>query len=686
MQVKTIVVLCGSLLLAAGLRAQTVAPQDQLGDIVVTAQKRSESIQDVPAAVTVASGEALAQLGVTNPTDLARVVPGLVIADQSGTGFVFLRGVGQTQGAPNAQPGVSVNINGVYAPREMGVTPLYDLEQVEALPGPQGTLWGRNAAGGAIDFITKRPVLNEVSTDLTFEAGNYSLIHPTAVVNLPIGDTLAVRVVGDYDDHDGYLSNGSNDLKQPSGRVSVLFEPASQVSAFLSASYTHNGGIGTNQIDYVQAANVKNLYNQNFSTAGFFNDGNTYAVQGELRLGLTDHIDLTYIPGYVDVHKDQNLLFEGNSALFTNETHQWTQELRLSGSSSAFKWVTGLYWYQSPSILSILVGSPPTPAPTLFLAFQNRITGEAAFGDLTYSVTDNFRLLVGGRGSSDRFDGIFTASLLFLPPPLNEPSTVGNGDRRGHGDYKVGAEYDLTKHSMVYATVQSGYLMGGYTQEGKIFAPETLTSYTAGIKNQLLGDTLRLNVEGFYYDYKNYQLEFIQGVNTVVMTEPARIYGVELDVSARVASGTTLRLNALGMSARIYTNSDELFDRDGVQTSIRGYQLPNAPSATITAGVDQEFPLPNGATLVGRGQVYYNSGYWNEFAHDLNTHQGGFTNSDLSLTYITPRKHWNVGAFARNLENNAVLVGANKPSPDLGPSQPFLQPPRTFGVRGEMHF
>jgi iron complex outermembrane receptor protein len=673
-------ILCVSPIVTA--YAQSADSSGQIDEIIVTAEKRSQSIQNVPAAVTAVSGEGLADLGITDQTELAQVVPGLVIGDQTGAGEYFLRGVGQTQGSPNAQTGISVNLNGIATAREAGVLPLYDMERVEVLPGPQGTLYGSSAAGGVINFITKRPVLGKFTADASLEVGNYSLDHPTAALNLPIGDSAALRLSGEFEHHTGYFTNGSNDLEQGSGRITFLAEPTSRLSVLATAMYVHDGGIGSNYVDYVQAKDVRNLYDQDFSTAGLYLHRSTEIAQGEIRYKVTDSIDLTYLPGWIQVLAYDAHIFVGLPSLFTTLLHQNTQELRLSGDTGPFSWISGLYWYDSTHGLDALVGTPPFRAPVVNVDFQNHIQGDSVFGEGTYHATDRLRFTVGARFSSDYFNGYEAETALLPPPPKEE--LAGNDQRRGRADYKVGTQFDLSSMSMAYASIQSGYLIGGYTQSGQVFAPETLTAYTGGIKNRLLDGSLVLNFEGFYYDYKGYQLQYTQGIEFLVDSAPARIYGGQVDVVEHVAKGTTLNFNALVESAEIQTSNEELFDRDAKMVSIRGYQLPNAPTTTLTLGLEQRFGVGPG-DVVFNGQVYFNSGYWMDFTHDLNTHQSSYTRSDMSLMYEDSSKRWSAGLFVRNAENNGILIGANKPSPDLSASNSFLYAPRTFGARFEYH-
>lgn len=211
-----------SMALSSAALAQD-ADRSSLGEIVVTAQKREQTLQSIPAAVTAASGETLVQVGVTNQSDLGKLAPGLVLATQAGLGFTFLRGVGQTLPTPNAAPAVSVNFNGMFVPSESGYTPLFDIERVEVLPGPQGTLYGRASAGGAINFITKKPT-HEFSGGVRAEFGNYDAMMISGALNVPLGAGLALRVSGIARRHDSYQTNNLNDEKMWAGRAMLSYD------------------------------------------------------------------------------------------------------------------------------------------------------------------------------------------------------------------------------------------------------------------------------------------------------------------------------------------------------------------------------------------------------------------------------------------------------------------------------
>lgn len=671
---------------AAAPAADSRGPEDT--DIIVTAERRETSIQRVPAAVTAVRGEALESVGITDQSQLSKLVPGLAIGAQGGNGVAFIRGIGQTQGAPNSQPGVAINLNGVYLPRESGTTPLFDMDRVEVLPGPQGTLWGRNAAGGAINFITRRPVF-EFEASAALEVGNYDLVHPSAMINLPVGDEFAVRLAGDYHKRDGYLANGANDRDSYSGRLSLLWEPDDRFSALIVGSHNHEGGIGSNSVQYSETGvrgvfnPVGNIYNQTYPVTILRQDRDTYVIQGEFSYQLSDDVSLTYAPAYVDIDSNDIVQNSGTApAVLVRTVEQQSHELRLSSSGDQrLNWVLGALWYRADHSFSSLL-RPDLPVPLGSSRMTNEVDSLALFGQATYGVTDRFRLTLGGRLSTDKFDG---TSRVATPPRSEAAPLIGGGkDRDSRLDWKVGVEYDVAPRSLLYANVQTGYLMGGWTQSGTLFRPATLTAYTAGARNRFLDGSLTLNLEAFYYDYKDYQLQFLQGTIFSSFNADARIFGAQIDMIAQPGDNDTFRFG-VGLQNGEIRDRTNLYARDGVPVSINGYELPNAPDVTVTASWNHRFPLPGGAAIDANASTSFNSGYWMVFTHDRNTHQESFTLTDLALTYRAPGNRWSIGAFVRNLENKAVFVGANKPPPNaLGAA--YVNAPRTYGLRLEGSF
>lgn len=214
-----------------------------IGEIIVTAQKRAESIQRTALSIEVLEGDSLIDRGITSSSDLTKVAPGV---QASGSGFnqIFVRGVGDYGVTISANPAVVTNLNGIpiSRPQVIGGN-FFDLERVEVLKGPQGTLYGRNASGGAINLVAVRPKLEEVSGYLFASYGNYDALQAEGAINLPLGSTVAVRLSGQFADRDGYLSDGTNDDKHQSLRFQSIYQQG-PVTAQLRVGYQHIGGKG----------------------------------------------------------------------------------------------------------------------------------------------------------------------------------------------------------------------------------------------------------------------------------------------------------------------------------------------------------------------------------------------------------------------------------------------------------
>jgi iron complex outermembrane receptor protein len=650
-------------------------------DIIVTAQKREQTLQDIPAAVTAASGQVLAQTGITNQTELAKLAPGLVLSTQAGLGFTFLRGVGQTLPTPNAAPAVSVNFNGMFVPSESGFTPLFDIERVEILPGPQGTLYGRASAGGAINFITKKPT-QEFGGNVRAEVGDYSAIMVSGALNVPLGAGLALRLSGIVRRHDSYQTNNINDENMWAGRAMLSYDADGPFSGTITFQRHHEGGRGTGAIQFNGAIptptmpDPDDLYNSNVPDIGQFTRANTTLLVGNFNLKLGDNVDLTYIPGYSKTERRQVLaLFGLIPADLRTDVVQYSQELRLAGNNSTGDWVLGLYWLHSPhrnfySDIALFGG---------VYAMENKYTSYAGFAEYRLRATHALTLTAGARYSHDTYDG---RNYQTYPPAYNGPAS----DSRGHFDFKLGAEYELAPDSLIYATLQTGYVPAGFANGGVPFAPAKLTAYTIGSKNKFLDGALTANLELFYYDYKNFQLQFYQLNGSFGSASvPARIMGGEFKLALRLGSDDVLGFNGLVQSARMLDETN-LYDRDGVFGSVYGLQLPYAPDVTLNGNWSHTFRLANERRIVAQVNTMYSSSYWMQFTHDKNTQQKGFTKTDASLTYFAPDDRWSIGAFVRNIENNAVLVGANKPVFPGAFSDPFLRPPRTYGISFHANF
>lgn len=691
--------------------AQSAAPAGEadtdssggLADIIVTASKRSENLQKAPSAVSVVGGDRIADSGLVDATQLSKIVPGLVIGRQGANAVLFLRGVGQTSSTPAAQPGISLNIDGVYVPRELGGATMFDLERVEVLPGPQGTLYGRNSAGGAINLVTRKPG-REFAAEGFAEVGNYGLVHTFGAVDVPVAESLAVRAAVDVNMRDGYLSNGANDADSLSGRISALYEPGSGVSALLQYTYLRQGGVG---MAYMAKGGDKGPPFGSTSDPwfnSFPNDDLSYRYRGHIVTGnvgidLSDNITLNYIANYSQAKLEHRLQFFGTlHNRYPQSLKQYSQELRLANDGTGrLKWLAGLFWYKAESLADVNLSIPGGP-PIVFVHFGNKLDSWAAFGQATYSISDAFRLTVGGRYSSDKFDGEGSQVAVFPPPAVSQ--TYAAALRKGRADWKIGVEYDAAPQSMLYLTAQSGYLQGGFTQVDirstlpKTFDPVKLIAFTGGAKNRFLDNRLQINNEIFYYIYSDYQTQTVgidQNTNLtafLIRNAPKTvIYGNQLDVTYNATDNTDLNVSVAYLHSEITKGfSPPSTPAPAGFNSFKGYEMVNAPKWTINGAIEQRFPLGNGGKITARVSSTYNSGYWTVFTQEAYTRQKSFTKTDANLTYYAPEERWYLGAWIRNMENTATYFGTGQPSFDGSFVPTFIDAPRTYGLRAGFNF
>jgi iron complex outermembrane receptor protein len=530
---------------------------------------------------------------------------------------------------------------------------------------------------------------------LVLESGNYDLAHLTAVQNVPLTSSLALRAALDYTYHSGYDATGADSANNIAARISGLYSVGSDSYVYLWAY-----GVGKN-------GNVPNLMNKgydlntgSFSENAFLHrnpwddtlrgplqqfaifgqpraqnlDYENYAVGGELQFALGGNVTLTYIPSYFHLKEDY---IQWNSAITEeNRLHleQVTQELRLAGNLSRLTWLAGLYGYRvtGAQLVLALVGTPAQG--TYGNITDDEEKGAAGFGQATYSLLDTLRLTAGGRYSIDERTG------AGLSPDSGTPFDF-NGTFR-HFDYKAGLEYDLTAQAMAYASFQTAYQPGTYEQfattpeRSNRVEPATLHAVTAGIKTRFLDNRLQVNDEAFSYDYHNF---FAQAFNNNLHFNPlfnarkVRIYGDELNVTVRPTSADLFNANAAWTHARnvdFTTPSGQNFD-----------DLSPAYAADWTAAVSLQhnYLLPSGS-LALEGDARYESAFYADYAHSPGLRQPANTKGNASLTYHSVGDRWSVGVWIKNISNVAVMAaGASGGIP--GPANVYLEPPRTYGAR-----
>ncbi|MBO9602789.1 MAG: TonB-dependent receptor [Novosphingobium sp.] len=435
------------------------ADQGGITDIIVTAQHVEESAQRAPIAISVVSADALEQAAVARPEDLSKLVPALSITNNGGPYSVFfVRGVGNSTLNAYSDPGVAFNYDGIYIGRPSSTSgTFYDLARVEVLKGPQGTLYGRNATGGAINVIPNTPKLGDNSLSVLASYGNYNAVTLQGAANLAVGDNAAFRVAGNYVAHDAYLDDGTGDLKEYGFRAQFAAELSPAIHARIAADYAHQGGVGSFSTYLGKATanyGMSGFQGYTYTPSGFgpkngilspasqaydaalyvpqvgrtgkfiegvpYNNNDYWGVNAEINVDVGAG-SLTVIPAYREADLD-NLFTAGMNGAKTNEKDKQTSlEARYAVDiGDKLDILLGGYYFHE-RIASYTYFSQFTLVP-----YQDFTTGTdsyAAFGKLSYEVAPGLKLTAAGRYTSDRkkFDGTSDVYLLFCGNPASVP-------------------------------------------------------------------------------------------------------------------------------------------------------------------------------------------------------------------------------------------------------------------------
>jgi len=622
-------------------QAQDAAvPAAGIADIVVTASRREVSVQKESRAIDVVSGASLVRNGVTDATTLQKLVPGLSIAQNGSLLQVSVRGVGDRAISASTDPAVAMSIDGVYLPRANELTKFFfDIDRVELLKGPQGTLYGRNASAGALNVITIRPKF-ETSGYIEGEYGNYDAKRLAGAINYAIGDSVAVRIAGQWTDRDGYLTDGFNDDKSHAVRAQMLIAPTSDTSLLIEAAYSHTGGLGSAGVlsrgtlsrgaapalpdnRWAGPTDPSTLAYLDATSPGAARALRLYGDTAHLRLNVYtlsatfehkfDWATLTLIPSYVGARLNEiNYASLAVASQEVNKSDEFAMEARLSSPSDArIKWVIGSFG--SLEDISDMRQSyiPILPTNAIDSVSVTPVLNDrtwAVFGEANASLTDRLRLIAGGRYTWEKKyvrGYIGTVGLTFDPSipglvnPSDFPLTHADADYPTTGpsvdgqrvdkafNYRAGIEYDLAPRSMVYATVSTGFKAGGffgYLSPYNSYKPEKLTSFQVGSKNRFLDNRLQFNVEGFYWKYKNKQETFLANFgppygNILDTANAGRVtmYGADVSIIGQITPNDTIS----GEAEYLHSKYDRF------TYSFVGSPDPtiNCPAATDTAGV-----------------------------------------------------------------------------------------------------
>ena len=671
--------------------AEDIGNDGEAADIVVTANKRTERLQDVPIAVSAISGEGLAASHVTQAEDIAQTVPNLQMNTTVGdnTPIFSLRGVSMYDYSLNQSSPIATYYDEVYKGSFalLGAT-MFDIDRIEVLRGPQGTLYGKNTTGGAINIITKTARLGEFSGSAAVGYGNYDRIDLNSAVNAPLGDKAALRVAGTFARARGWLDNQTpgkpdlNSVREFAVRGSLLVEPSDAASFVLRAAHSYqnprNYGIYAEPL----ASNRAGLstYQVRSNLSDIRRTARTTAMSLTGNVDLSDGLMLTSITSF---DKGKLFLFEDTDGQdlrvfevsYDAKAKQWTQDIRLTSDfDGPANFILGGYFSREKVFNSnatyIFADTEQDGVPgisggdcaagfPLSCVFTNRFDqtkkSAALYGDASFNATDALTLRAGLRFTRDtgRQIGLVSVAtaldgdVVDTPIPLTN-LTYATSNLSG----KAGLDYRFSDDVMAYATFSRGYRSPSFNAQA-FFAPaeagsagsETINAYEVGLKSQFADNAATLNLAGFYYDYHNQQFISVDpataAANLINIPE-SRIYGAEAELTWEANDTLTVRTGIGLLNSKV-----ERGIISGI--NIAGKDLPTAPSFSMTGGIDLKLMDNDSGKLVLSGSGSYASSQFFEILNVERLKQRGYALFNAHLDWGSADGRWNASLWGRNL-------------------------------------
>jgi iron complex outermembrane receptor protein len=698
----------------------------KLEDIVVTARKREESLQDVPIAVTAYSGDAINQAQITDLSAIAGRTPSFTFQKQGSIEQeAFIRGVGTVRlTSATADPSVGLFINEVYVGRRGAATPpIFDLERVEVLRGPQGTIFGKNVVGGAISLITGAPKF-DFGAGAYIAAGNYGTVQTEGHVTGALSDKVAARLAFSADRHDGYSRNVVNgqeleDTSGYAGRLSFLVKANDRLTLNFVGDFSHDngGGQARHAVDDPTRPGIGPITTGQISKDPRTTETPYFQFQRRTTYGFSARADydfggatLTYLGAVRGGDSGQRFSQAGagappsftDSVLTQQEKYTGlTQELRVAADpANAFRWLFGLYYLREETdrssenaARSALPGGPGGTRDSLDgvnVFAQNGVASNyAAFGELEYEFAPGLTASLGARYTIDRKTMDATARIISLglpgdilsPAPLRTPYAISVDKTWRELTPRAALEWKPSRNILVYASAARGFKGGGWqaatpdpVTAARPFNPETAWNYEIGIKSDLFDRRVRLNLAAFRLDFNDLQVEQLDDVLlTTVVTNAAsaKIQGLEGELSFAVAEGLTLSGSGSLLDAKY-----KLYVDPRRNITYTGNKLPRTPDYQFSVAADLTRPLGADLEFTAHADYTYQDRFF--YGPDNTNREPGYGLLDARLGIGKVGGSWSVSLWGKNLTNKLYRTSV---IPFLGDESSLYGAPRTYGIR-----
>lgn len=729
-------------MLLTGLSSQALMAQaamddavDESMEIVVTAQKRSERLQDVPISVSAIGGDAVRKQRLTSADDLVSKVANLQLTSTVGDGtpIFALRGVSMSDYSLNQSGPVATYYDEVYKGNFafLGVA-LYDLERVEVLRGPQGTLYGKNTTGGAVNLISHKPDLGKVEGYLNLGYGNYNRHEANGAINLPLGETVAARVAFTAARAEGWFRNqlpGQPDLngtREYAVRGSMLWEPKDGTSFLLraSTSYQNPRNYGIFAAPGPDGVGV-GLYESLGQGSSYFRTGigrrqieSNYTPRRRARtyaLALTSTFDIGNDLSIVSVSSwDKGRLNFGEDTdgapnktleiFYGDRASQLSQDLRLASSwGGPFEFILGAYYNRekvfnttdfgifkdadidgSGTIDAADCAAGLPAACSVVNSFDQLKHSYALYTDMHYDFGGGFTLRGGLRFTRDdgKQKGLRSDALGVdgsLVATLISPTTLSFKNDNISG--KIGIDYKIDRDRMLYASYSRGYRAPSFNaqaffdpSEASVAKPETIDAFEGGVKLQLADRRITLNLAGFYYLYKNQQFINVSpqtAAQTLVNVDKSRIFGGEVEFNARASEYLSVRAGLGLLNAKI---------KKGILSGVdvKGNRLSNAPSVSANAGVDITLMDDDAGKLSLHPDISYVSSQYFEVFNVPRLRQSAYALFGGHIDF--ERGPFSVSIWGKNLTNKFYVTSRVDLTGGFGFDYNHVGAPRTYGA------
>lgn len=679
-------------LLAAQAQAQTPTPAGGIEDIVVTARRTNEQLQRTPVTITALTTESLRTRQIVDVTALQQTTPGLVVKqNHSGVGL-SLRGQVQTSSDSSVDQSVGLYVDGVYVARQMaGRFDMLDIERIEVLHGPQGTLFGRNTTGGAISIITNKPS-DLFEGSIVAGIGNFDRREVTGVVNVPVSEFLSARVAGRHVEHDGFGRNtflnrdvGNDNYDQLRG--SLAFQLGEGTSLLVQGELVdrRSNGPTINVVDFIPSLEPE-------LPSGFYEArGEVPSVEriklrstsATLESELSDAATLRSITAYrqtkfYTLTDFDNTPIQQFDNISESDIRQFSQELQVFGKLESLDWIAGVFYFNEHG--------PENYYTNRIIDYISRIRQKsyAGYGQLTYHLTNALRVTGGLRYTKDQRHLVAGNTLLggcFMDPAvLNDPSICRSSRDLSNNylSYTASVDYQALPNLFLYARTGMGRKSGGFNKTGvslSSFSPEKVTDYEVGFKADLLDRHLRVNGAAYISFYKNMQRPITSDTSgqPTFFTQSvgkARILGGEIEVTA-------IPVDNLELSGNIGVTQPKYLDFVDATGDRSDEPFTQVSKFTWTVGGTYKIPASFGIVSLHADYSYQSAKY---FFPNPTTRQPAYGLLNGRIGFDLEGLPVEISVWGRNLTKKRYYTDVMDFRAAVGVSPAFPGEPRTYGM------